>query len=37
MDDILKEYNLTQYDEIELLKATKGKVFTDNFELEYIG
>lgn len=31
INDILKEYNLTEYDEMELLKATNGLLMTDRY------
>lgn len=34
IDEILKEYGLTKYDEMKLLKATKGILGTDRFYLE---
>jgi len=32
--DILKSYNLDEYDEMELLKRTHGSLITDNYYLE---
>lgn len=34
IDEFLKEYGLTEYDEMKLLKATKGILGTDRFYLE---
>lgn len=34
IDDILKEYNIEEYDEMELLKKTKGELNTDRYYLE---
>ena len=34
IDDILKEYNIKEYDEMELLKKTKGELNTDRYYLE---
>ena len=31
---ILETYNMTEYDEFELLKRSKGKTQTDNYEFE---
>lgn len=34
IDDILKEYNIEKYDEMELLRKTKGELDTDRYYLE---
>lgn len=34
IENILKEYNLKEYDEMELLKITKAKEATDNYYVE---
>ena len=31
IDSILKRYNMVQYDEMELLRATEGRLATDNY------
>lgn len=33
IEEILKQYNLQEYDEMELLKATKGIIMTDRYFL----
>jgi len=33
IEEILKEYGLKEYDEMELLKVTKGMLMTDNYFL----
>lgn len=33
IDRILKELELAEYDEIEIIKRTNGKCFTDNLEM----